>query len=175
MDIEKDSKEVPALEKAQAKEENPVHTLLHEIRDTLILLDKALTNKETRTISRITKNVRKYRNVIRPHHLCAVLEALGWEVPSSLRTSPHFSSDFSEKLELGKNLITRVSKVLELECFVRILLVQIWWREESFDLCSSVVEDLLNRCTVANKRSLDQYTACLYHYWSRIEEKRAKD
>jgi hypothetical protein len=29
MDIEKDSKEVPALEKAQAKEENPVHTLLH--------------------------------------------------------------------------------------------------------------------------------------------------
>jgi len=49
-----------------------------EIKDTLTLLDKAIANKETRTISRITKNVRKYRKVISAHHLIAVFEALGW-------------------------------------------------------------------------------------------------
>lgn len=56
-----------------------VHTTFNiEIKDTLTLLDKAVANKETRTISRITKNVRKYRKVISAHHLIAVFEALGW-------------------------------------------------------------------------------------------------
>lgn len=64
---------------------------------------------------------------------------------------------------------------MELECFVKVLLAQIWWRENSLDQCSVVVEDLLNKCTIANRRSLDQYTASLYHYWARIEEKRGKD
>ena len=43
-----------------------------EIRDTLTLLDKAVINKETRTVSRITKNVKKYRNIIQAHHLNAL-------------------------------------------------------------------------------------------------------
>jgi hypothetical protein len=58
----------------------------------LLLLDKALNNKETRTITRITKNIRKYRNVIRGHHLNAVFEALGWDVPASLKQSSQYSS-----------------------------------------------------------------------------------
>ena len=93
------------------------------------MLDKAINNKETRTIARITKNVRKYRHVIKGHHLSALYEALGFDVPESVRRSKDYNHDFSEKVELNKNLASRIAKTFELEGFVRILLVQLWWRE----------------------------------------------
>jgi len=42
----------------------------------LVLLDKAIQNKETRTISRITKSSRKFRNVIQAHHVLAIAEVV---------------------------------------------------------------------------------------------------
>lgn len=83
-----------------------------EIKDTLTQLDKAVNNKETRTISRITKNVRKYRNVIQGHHLNALFESIGFELPESIKRSPGYKSDFTEKLELNKNLSGRIAKTL---------------------------------------------------------------
>lgn len=59
-----------------------------EIRDTLTMLDKVVANKETRAIARITKNVRKYKKVIASHHVIAVFEGLGFELPSSIKLSP---------------------------------------------------------------------------------------
>jgi len=66
-----------------------------EIKDTLTLLDKAVNNKETRTISKITKNVKKYRDIIKGHHLSALYESLGFEVPASIKQSPHYNQKFS--------------------------------------------------------------------------------
>ena len=143
-------------------------TFKSEIKDTLTQLDKAVNNKETRTISRITKNVRKYRNVIQGHHLAALFESIGFELPESIKRSPGYKSDFAEKLELNKNLATRITKTLELEAFVKIFLVQIWWRDGNYEDCLRIVEDLLNRLTVANRRNLDNYTAVLYHYYARL-------
>lgn len=146
-----------------------------EIKDTLTLLDKAINNKETRTISRITKNIRKYRNVIKGHHLNALYECLGFDVPESIKLSTQYNAEFSEKIELNKNLITRIVKTMELEGFVKLFLIQIWWREGNYDDCLKVVEDMLNRFTLANRRTLDNYTAYLYHFYSRIHEKKGSD
>ena len=77
-------------------------------------MDRAVSNKETRTITRITKNIRKYRNVIKPHHIAALYEAVGFPLPESIKNSPHFSQEFTEKLELNKNVVARISKTLEL-------------------------------------------------------------
>jgi len=35
-----------------------------EIRDTLGALDKAVTNKELRTVNKLSRQVKKYRNII---------------------------------------------------------------------------------------------------------------
>lgn len=48
------------------------------------------------------------------------------------------------------------------------MLVQIWWRDGNYDECLQLVEELLNRFTLANRRSLDNYTAYLYHHYARI-------
>ena len=83
-----------------------------EIKDTLTYLDKVITNKETRTISRITKNVRRFRNVIKPHHVIALFDAVSFTYPSSIKQSPKFMADFSEKVDLNKNLVSRIQKTL---------------------------------------------------------------
>jgi hypothetical protein len=62
------------------------------------MLDKVVANKETRTIAKITKNVRKYKRVIAPHHVAALFEALSIDVPPSLRALPSFNAAFAEKL-----------------------------------------------------------------------------
>lgn len=49
---------------------------MQEIRDASVLLDKAIVNKETRTISKLTKYVRRFRNVIQSHHVLAIAEAV---------------------------------------------------------------------------------------------------
>ena len=60
----------------------PLHS---ELKDTLTYLDKVITNKETRTIARLTKSVRKYRNIIAPHHVIALFDALGFAYPANLK------------------------------------------------------------------------------------------
>ncbi len=117
-----------------------MYPFLHsEIRDTLTLLDKVVTNKETRTIAKITKNVRKYKRVIAPHHVIALYEALSVDVPPTLRTLPSFNPAFTERLELSKNLIGRIAKTLELEGFVRLLLIEVLWKEGQLEECLGAV------------------------------------
>ena len=56
------------------------------------MLDKAINNKETRTVSRITKNVKKYRNIIKGHHVNALYECLGWEVSPLIKSSSDYNN-----------------------------------------------------------------------------------
>lgn len=76
---------------------------------------------------------------------------------------------------MSKNLISRITKTLELEGFVRIFQVQILWKDSEYEECLKLVEDLLNKFTLANRRSLDAFTAVLYHRYARIHEKMNKD
>jgi len=80
----------------------------------LVLLDKAIQNKETRTISRITKSSRRYRNVIAAHHVLAIAEAVTEvEFPKELlKRSKDFKESFTEKFDLNKTVIARISKCL---------------------------------------------------------------
>lgn len=80
-------------------------------------------------ISKITKNVRKYRNVIKSHHIIAIFEAVNLDVkPVELQRFKDFNSSFNEKFDINKTLAGKIQKNLELEVFIKILLVQILWR-----------------------------------------------
>lgn len=104
------------------------------------MLDKVVANKETRAIARITKNVRKYKKVIASHHVIAVFEGLGFELPLSIKLSPSLNEAFTEKFELSKTLAARVSKTLELEAFVKMLLVALLWKEGNLEDCLKAVQ-----------------------------------
>lgn len=67
-----------------------------EIRDTLAGIDKAVTNKEIRTANRLSRQVRKYRNVIKAHHLAQIVAQLGIEFNTGLlKDSKTFDSNFN--------------------------------------------------------------------------------
>jgi len=43
----------------------------------LAAIDKAVTNKEIRTVTKLSRQVRKYRKVIKAHHLLTIASQLG--------------------------------------------------------------------------------------------------
>lgn len=84
-----------------------------EIRDTLIAIDKVVTNKETRTAIRLSRQVRKYRNIIQAHHLLQITSQLGIEFNESLlRNSSSFDSNFKGTFDVGKSLQSKFTKVI---------------------------------------------------------------
>lgn len=89
--------------------------------------------------------MRKYKKVIAAHHVVALYESLGLDIPAAMRNSPSFSSAFSEKLELSKSLAARVVKTLELEGFVKLLLIEVLWKDGNLEECLSHVLELLCR------------------------------
>lgn len=68
----KDGEMLSEPEHKEEPKEELVHTLLVELKETLASLDRAVTNKETRTVSKLAKRVRKYRNIIKAHHIIAI-------------------------------------------------------------------------------------------------------
>ena len=99
-------------------------------------IDKAVANKELRTAVKLSRQARKYRNVIQGHHLLQVVNHLGLTVNEALFTnSKDFNAEFKGTFDLGKGLQGKVSKVIELEAFIKVLLVQFLWRNGQFAAC----------------------------------------
>lgn len=95
-----------------------------EIRDTLAAIDKAVTNREIRTAIRLSRHVRKYRNVIQAHHLLQIVSVLGIEFNENLlKNSKSYDPKFAGTFDLSKSLQAKFSKVLEIEAFVKILII----------------------------------------------------
>jgi hypothetical protein len=63
----------------------------------------------------------------------ALYESLGLDLPSSIRASANLNSSFTEKLEINKNLASRITKTLELEGFVKILLIEVLWKDGNLE------------------------------------------
>ena len=139
-------------------------------------LDKAITNKELRTTTKLSRQVRKYRNIIQGHHLLKISQYLNLNLRHDiLESSKNFNPDFDGTFDLGKALQGRVSKVLELECFIKILFILFLWREQQHELCMELVKNLLERIIGANRRTLDYYSALLYYHFTRLHEKNNSD
>ena len=147
-----------------------------ELKDTLVAIDKAVANKELRTAVKLSRQARKYRNVIQGHHLLQVVSHLGITVNESLfKNSSGFNAEFTGTFDLGKSLQSKVSKVIELEAFVKVLLVQFFWKNNQFSACESLVKELLEKIDHANKRTLDSHGALMYYYLARLKEREGND
>lgn len=66
-----------------------------EIKDILVAIDKSVTNKELRTAVRLSRQVRKFRDIIDGHHLLALSSHLGLTVHENLlQASSTYKKDF---------------------------------------------------------------------------------
>lgn len=78
-------------------------------------LDKAITNKELRITHRLSRQVRKYRNIIQGHHLLKISNHLNLNLRQDiLESSKNYNADFDGNFDLGKTLQGKVNKILEL-------------------------------------------------------------
>lgn len=103
-----------------------------------------MANKELRTAVKLSRQARKYRNVIEGHHLLQVVNHLGITVNESLfKNAAGFKAEFTGTFDLGKSLQSKVLKVIELEAFIKVLLIQFFWKNSQFSACESLVKELL--------------------------------
>jgi hypothetical protein len=102
-----------------------------EIKDTINALDKAVTNKELKTTTKLSRQVRKYRNIIQGHHLLKISNYFGFALRHDLlEGSSNYNPSFEGSFDLGKVLQARTLKTLELEAFIKILFILFFWREK---------------------------------------------
>lgn len=47
---------------------------------------------------------------------------------SLFKSSPKFKQDFTETFSLGKSLQAKLGQTIELEAFIKVLLIQFLWR-----------------------------------------------
>ena len=74
-----------------------------------------MANKELRTINKLSRQVRKYRNIIQAHHLLKISNYFNLNLRHDLLTSSkNYNPDFEGTFDIGKVLQARTLKTLEL-------------------------------------------------------------
>ena len=105
-----------------------------------------------------------------------VVNHIGITVNENLFTSSTgFNPEFTGTFDLGKTLQAKVSKVIELEVFIKLLLVQFFWKKGQFAACETLVKELLDKIDQANKPTLDPHGALLYYYLTQLREREGND
>lgn len=142
-----------------------------DVKQNLLQLDKALSNKELRQVSRIMKHIRRYKNVIQAHHLARLFDIV---LPCSgidFSRIPGFAADFKESFDMPRNFLSKGSKLPEVELYLKTLYVGLLYREKLYGDALQVIKELLQKIGELNKRTIDNLSAILHFYLSRIYEK----
>jgi len=164
--------DVPAKpEEVKQEEQVVIHTLLYDIKQTLLQLEKALANKELRQVSRIMKQIKRYKNVIQAHHLARVFDIV---LPCSgidFSKIPGFNAEFKESFDMPKNFLSKSAKLAEIEIYLKTMYVSLLYREKLYGDALQAIKVLLPKINDLNKRTIDSLNAHLYFFLARIYEK----
>lgn len=142
-----------------------------DIKQTLLQLEKAVTNKELRQVNRIMKQVKRYKNVVQAHHLAKVFDIV---LPGSnidFSKIPGHNPEFKESFDMPKNFLTKGSKLPEIELYLKTLYVSLLYREKLYGEALNVIKTLLPKVNELNKRTIDNLNAHMYFYLARIYER----
>ncbi|KAM3138883.1 hypothetical protein pb186bvf_009086 [Paramecium bursaria] len=163
---EKQDKE--AKPEVKQQEAPKIRTLLTEFKLQLLLLEKAINNKDIKSIQKVSQSVRKFRQAIKSAHLAKIFVPF---YQSTIQFDKY--EDFevhNEEVELNKIQITRLLKHPEIDIYTRVLhliwLIQI----KSIEEAVKIAEELLKRVIQENIRYLDTLQSIIYFYYSRAFE-----
>ena len=126
-----------------------------------------MANKEGRQITRVLKTVRRYRSVIKPHHLERLFKVLLPSVNIPFNTFEGYSTEFKETFDLPKSVLAKLAKIPEVEYYLRTLVVILLFREGRFEDAQRDARENIEKIYDINRRSLDPLNAILYYYYAR--------
>lgn len=78
-----------------------------------------------------------------------------------------YSSDFKETFDLPKSVLAKLSKIPEVEYYLKTLVVILLFREGRFEDAQRDARENIEKIYDINRRSLDPLNAILHYYYAR--------
>lgn len=148
-------------------------TVLQAIRADILVIEKALKNKDSLFVSKILKKVRGYKNRLNSFQLGLILDA--FEIKDvDVRKFSDFQENAGETFEIPKERASKLITNLEVEIYVHTLILIHLVKQNQISEARQLAENLVKKATQANKRHLDNISSIIYFFYSHTSEKLGK-
>jgi len=156
-------------EKTQATTKPVNLTVLQSIRNDILVLERAIGNKDYVHASKILRNARRYKKRLNSFHLNQIWNVFSLE-NINFKGYPDYKETQGENFEINKAQATRLIQLKEVGIYLQTLLLIHLVKLKDLERAREVADHLLPRILDANKRHLDILASFVYFYYSRIYE-----
>lgn len=170
-DVEMKSADSPnGLEAGDTKRDSDVQSVV-EIREHARQIEKAVANKENRFISRVLRCLPNTRRKLNGSVLRGLVGQL-YPMPDreaflTFIESPNKNSDYDLQARLRLNVRAPVPEV---DAYIHLLILVRLIDINKLDQATRCAQQLMNKITSHNRRTLDLIAAKCYFYYSRVAE-----
>ena len=154
-----------------------VHSLSYsiELRKQLILLEKAVADKDTKTCGVVARNYKRIREELSLKDVGLIYDYYMPELSEKLnlpRYDPElFKIDFEEKLHCSQERAKTLAQGIEARCFLYILLIMKLIDEKKVKLAKEFVDFARAKIDLEKSRTLDHFFSKIYYYSGFIYER----
>jgi 26S proteasome regulatory subunit N3 len=167
-DKEKDNKDKEKTEKKEEPKKIPL-TPLQSLRNDILVLEKALINKDVYQIIKITRSVRRYKKKLHSGHIKIINDTFHEGSTHNFAGYSDFK-EVTEQFDVNKSQATRLSKILEVEIYLGALLLIHLVKVRDLNHAKQLAESLITKFLDSYKRHLCPLATIIYFYLSRIYE-----
>jgi len=156
-------------EKIQTPAKSANLTLLQSVRNDVLVLERAIGNKDYVHASKILRNARRYKNRLNSFNLSQIWNTFALDTVN-FKDYPDYKEVQGENFEINKSQATRLIQLKEVNIYLNTLLLIHLVKLKDLERARELVDNLVPRILDANKRHLDVLASYVYFYYSRIYE-----
>lgn len=143
-------------------------TALQAIRNDLLVIEKALGNKDYIHVSKTLRNVKKYKKRINSHQLSLIWNIL--DDNFNFKGLSDYKEGSNEVFEITKAQASRFLQNKEITIYLHTLLLIHLVKLKELQKAKEIADSLVTRILETNKRHVDALGSVVYFYYSLIYE-----
>lgn len=168
-----DKKATTETEKKDQATTKPANlTPLQAIRNDLLVIEKALGNKDYVHVSKVLRNAKKYKKRLNSYQLSQIWSIVDESV--NFKNFSDYKEGSNEVFEVTKAQATRFLQNKEITIYLHTLLLIHLVKIRELQKAKEVVDSLITRIVETNKRHVDAIGSVVYFYYSLIYEQLGK-
>lgn len=156
-------------EKTQTATKPVPLTVLQSIRNDILIIERAIGNKDYVHASKTLRNSRRYKKRLNSFHLSQIWSTFSLDGPN-FKNYPDFKEVQGELFEINKGQATRLIQLKEIGIYLNTLLLIHLVKLKDYERARDVADHLIPRIVEANKRHLDVLASFVFFYYSRVYE-----
>jgi 26S proteasome regulatory subunit N3 len=163
-----DKKQTTEPEKKETNTKPVPLTVLQSIRSDLLVIERAIGNKDYIHASKTLRNARKYKKRLTSGHLHLIWQIFG-EGPN-FKNYSDYKELSGETFEITKAQAVRLLQLKEVVVYLQALLLVHLVKIKDLERAREVADNLVAKILEANKRHLDVLSSWVYFNYARTYE-----